>query len=161
MSLMPIRQRGVLRIDTSEILFLRGESGTVGIVKSGDPRMVFIGTPDEDEVVMFLEKEDLLVISAFGEGPKIEKGIKCMAYLLREMESPIVVLPDNHPTSKRLKMVVAVGSNVRLDCNIVPGTHPEQDILCACETLSGVKLNSTAEGVLIEGNVENLKLEAL
>lgn len=161
MSLMPVRQRGMRRIDTSQILFLSGSSGTVGILKSGQPRMVFIGTPDEDEVVMFLEKEDLLVISAFGEGPKIEKGIKCMAYLLREMESPIVVLPDNHPTSQRLKMVVAVGSPIRLDCNIVPGTHPEQDILCACESLSGVKLSSTKDGVLIEGNVDNLKLETI
>ena len=161
MSLLPVRQRGMRRIDTSQILFLSGDSGTVGIVKSGQARMVFIGTPDEDEVVMFLEKDDLLVISAFGKGPIVEKGIKSMAYLLREMESPIVVLPENHPTSKRLKMVVAVGSHVRLDCDIVPGTHPEQDILCACESLSGVKLSSTEEGVLIEGNVDDLKLETI
>ncbi len=161
MSLLPVRKCGMRRIDTSQILFLSGDSGTVGIVKSGQARMVFIGTPDEDEVVMFLEKDDLLVISAFGKGPIVEKGIKSMAYLLREMESPIIVLPDNHPTSKRLKMVVAVGSHVRLDCDIVPGTHPEQDILCACESLSGVKLSSTEEGVLIEGNVDYLKLETI
>ena len=156
---MPVRQRGMLRIDSTEILFLLGNAGTVGIVKSAEPRMVFIGTPDNDEIVMFLEKEDLLVISAFGEGAVIEKGIKSMAYLLREMNSPIVVLPDNHPTSKRLKIVVAVGSEIRLDCNIIPGTHPEQDILCACDDLSGLKLTATDEGVLIEGSVDNLKLE--
>jgi hypothetical protein len=161
MSLLPVRQRGMRRIDTSQILFLSGDTGTVGVVKSGQARMVFIGTPDEDEVVMFLEKDDLLVISAFGKGPIVEKGIKSMAYLLREIESPIVVLPENHPTSKRLKMVVAVGSHVRLDCDIVPGTHPEQDILCACESLSGVKLSSTEEGVLIEGTVDDLKLETI
>ena len=161
MSLMPVRQRGMLRIDSTEILFLSGDGGTVGMVKSAEPRMVFIGTPDQEEIVVFLEKEDLLVISAFGEGKKVEKGIKAMAYLLREIESPIVVLPDNHPTSKRLKMVVAVGSEVRLDCNIIPGTHPEQDILCACEELSGLKLSSTDDGVLIEGDVNKLKLETL
>lgn len=161
MSLMPVRQRGVRRIDASEILFLSGNGGTVGILKSVKPRMVFIGTPDEEEIVMFLEKEDLIVISAFGEGPDIEKGIKCMGYLLREMESPIVVLPENHPTSKRLKMVVAVGDSVRLDCNITPGTHPEQDILCTCNELSGVKLSSTENGVLIEGHIDNLKLDKL
>jgi len=122
--------------------------------------MCTVGGPMAD-IKMILEKEDLLVISAFGKGPEIEKGIKSMAYLLREMESPIVVLPENHPTSKRLKMVVAVGSHVRLDCNIVPGTHPEQDILCACESLSGVKLSSIEEGVLIEGNVDDLKLETI
>ncbi len=156
---MPVRQRGMLRIDSTQILFLSGDSGTVGIIKSAQPRMVFIGTPDNDEVVVFLEKEDLMVISAFGEGPVIEKGIKSMAYLLREMNSPIVVLPDDHPTSARLQMVVAVGSEVRLDCNITPGTHPEQDILCACEDLSGVKLSATEDGVLIQGSVEQLKLE--
>ncbi|MCK9151718.1 hypothetical protein [Methanobacterium alcaliphilum] len=156
---MPIRQRGMLPIDSTQILFLLGKSGTLGIVKSGAPRMVFIGTPDDDEVVVYLEKEDLLVISAFGEGEIIEKGIKSMAYLLREIGSPIIVLDDDHPTSQRLKMVVAVGPEIRLDCNIIPGTHPEQDILCSCEDLSGVKLTATDDGVLIEGNVEKLKIE--
>lgn len=153
MSLLSIRERGVLRVDPSQILFLIGDTGTVGVVKSLQNQTLFIGTPDEDEVVMFLEEDDLFVISAFGKGIEVEKGIKCMSYLLREMASPIIVLGENHPTSQRLKMVVAVGSQVRLDCNIIPGTHPEQDILCSCESLSGVQIKSTPEGVEIEGNL--------
>ncbi|GAB6056454.1 hypothetical protein JCM15415_17700 [Methanobacterium movens] len=125
----------------------------MGVVKSLQNQTLFIGTPDEDEVVMFLEEDDLFVISAFGKGIEVEKGIKCMSYLLREMASPIIVLGENHPTSQRLKMVVAIGSQVRLDCNIIPGTHPEQDILCSCESLSGVQIKSTPQGVEIEGNL--------
>ncbi len=161
MSIMSIRECGMRRLTFSEILFLEGENGTVGVVKSAKPRMIFIGTPDNDEIVMFLEKEDMLVISAFGEGPIIKKGIKSMAFLLRELESPIVVLPKDHPTSQRLKMVVAVGDTVRLDCNITPGTHPEQDILCSCKELSGLKLTAVSEGVIIEGDVEHITLDNL
>ena len=159
MSHLPIRERGVLRIDPSQILFLGGDSGTIGVVKALQEQTVFIGTPDEDEVVMFLEQDDLFVISAFGNGPQVEQGIKCMAFLLREMQSPLIVLGENHPTSPRLKMVVAVGKSVRLDCNINPGTHPEQDILCSSDELSGIKISSTKDGVLIEGSVEKIKLE--
>lgn len=161
MSIMSIRECGMRRIGSSEILFLEGEGGTVGIIKSIKPRMIFIGTPDDDEIVMFLEEDDIFVISAFGEGPIIKKGIKSMAFLLREMESPIIVLPKNHPTSQRLKMVVAVGSTVKLDCNIIPGTHPEQDILCSCSELSGLKLTAVPEGIIIEGNVEHITLDKL
>lgn len=162
MSIMPIRKCGMRRrINSSEILFLRGEGGTVGIIKSVKPRMIFIGTSNHDEIVLFLEEDDILVISAFGEGSLIEKGIKSMAFLLREMESPIIVLPENHPTSKRLKMVVSVGNIVRLECNITPGTHPEQDILCSCQELSGVKLIAVPGGVIIDGDVEHIKLDKL
>lgn len=149
------------RIDSSEILLLRGDGGTVGVVKSVKPRMIFIGTPNNDEIVLFLEKEDILVISAFGEGSIIEKGIKSMAFLLREMESPIIILPKDHPTSKHLKMVVSVGDIVRLDCNITPGTHPEQNILCSCQELSGIKLTAVSGGVIIDGDVEHIKLDKL
>lgn len=156
---MSIRECGMRRINSSEILFLKGEGGTVGIVKSAKRRMIFIGTPNVDEIVCFLEEDDLIVISAFGEGSSIEKGIKSMAFLLREIESPIVILPKNHPTSKRLKMVVSVGDTVKLNCDITPGTHPEQDILCSCQELSGIKLKAIPNGVKIEGYVEHIKLD--
>ena len=162
MSIMPIREcRMRRRIASSEILFLKGEGGTVGIVKSVKPRMIFMGAPNNEEIILFIEKDDILVISAFGEGSIIEKGIKSMAFLLREMESPIIILPKNHPTSKRLKMVVSVGNTVRLDCDITPGTHPEQDILCSCQELSGIKLMAVSGGVIIEGDVEHIKLDKL
>ena len=47
------------------------------------------------------------------------------------MQSPILILPKDNKASKRLSMVLSIGDSVRFDCNITPGTHPEQDILCS------------------------------
>lgn len=149
-----------INLKPSEILFLIGETGCVGIVKIAKDQMLFIGTPDKEEIVMFLEEGDMIAISAFGIGEKYEKAIKSMAYLTREMESPIIVLPKDHPSSKRLKLVLSIGETVRLDCNIRPGTHPEQDILCSCDSLSGLKIDKSKKGVVISGELENYKIES-
>ena len=129
-----------IKFTKDEILFLLGESGMVGIVKAGEDKMLFIGTPDSDEIVQYLEEDDLIAVSSFNLGEKYE-------------------IPKNHPSSKRLKMVLSVGENVRLDCGIVPGTHPEQDILCSCDSLSGLNIVKSKDGVVIEGEVKNYKIE--
>ncbi|RBQ23868.1 hypothetical protein ALNOE001_06600 [Candidatus Methanobinarius endosymbioticus] len=149
-----------IKIKSSEILFLVGNTGTVGIVKVANDQMLFIGTTEKEEIVMYLEKDDLIAVSAFGTGEKYEKAIKSMAFITREMESPIIVLPKGHPSSKRLKMVLSVGDTVRLDCDIIPGTHPEQDILCSCDSLSGLKIDKSENGVLISGEIPDYKLES-
>jgi len=158
---MSVRERRRIIINPEEILFLIGNSGELGIVKAGSKKQIFIGMPDKEEIVIFLEPEDLIAVSAFDSGEKAEKGIRSMIYLLREMNAPITVLPENHPTSKRLPMVVATGDHVRLNCNIVPGTHPEQDILCACEDLSGIEIMASNDGVNIEGAINEFKIEKL
>ena len=148
-----------IKFKDDEILFLLGESGMVGIAKAGEDKMLFIETPDNDEIVQFLEKDDLIAVSSFNLGEKYEKGIRSLIYLTRDIESPIIVLPKNNPASKRLKMVLSVGENVRLDCGIIPGTHPEQDILCSCDSLSGLNIVKSEGGVIIEGIVPNYKIE--
>ncbi|MGZ7046897.1 MAG: hypothetical protein ACXVHO_02815 [Methanobacterium sp.] len=159
MSNMPIRERRRVRIDNDQILFLIGNSGELGIVKAGNKKQIFIGMPDKDEIVAFLEAEDLIVVSAFDTGDKIEKGIRSLLYLIRELNFPITVLPENHPTSSRLPMVVATGDHVGLNCDIIPGTHPEQDILCTCEDLSGTEIISTEYGIEVLGTVKKFKIE--
>ncbi|MGL4670003.1 MAG: hypothetical protein ACRCVG_05350 [Methanobacteriaceae archaeon] len=149
-----------INFNNNEILFLLGENGTVGIVKSGRFKTLFIGTPELEEIAVFLEEDDLIAISAFGTGIKFEKGIKAMTYIIREMESPIITLAKNHPSSKRLKTVLSIGDSVCLDCNIIPGTHPEQDILCSCDSLSGIKINKTINGVELSRNTD-YKIENL
>ena len=156
---MSVRERRSIRIDNDQILFLIGNSGELGIVKAGKRKQIFIGMPNKEEIVVFLEPEDLIVVSAFDTGEKAEKGIRSLLYLLKEMDFPITVLPENHPTSARLPMVVATGDHIRLNCNIVPGTHPEQDILCACDDLSGTEITATKEGIDIEGIVRKFKIE--
>ena len=161
MSIMSVRERRRIELSPDEILFLTGKSGELGVAKASKDMEIFIGTPDMDEVVQFLQTEDLIAVSAFDVGDKAEKGIKSMLFLLRELASPIVVLPENHPTSRRLKMVVSCGDVIRLNCDIQPGTHPEQDILCAREELSGLEIYAVDGGVEIKGNLGSFKVEKL
>lgn len=146
-----------LPLAPDEVLFLCGNTGVVGLAKFARKGSIFMGTPDLEEIAIFLGEEDLIAVSAFDTGPTVEKGIKSMIYLLREMGAPLVVLPDGHPTSRRLPLVVSCGEMVRLDCQIQPGTHPEQDILCACNDLSGIKINATTNGIEIKGTQVNWK----
>ncbi len=128
-----------------EILFLEGENGTVGIVRiDSDDKMLFIATQDNDEIVQFLEKNDIIAVSNF---KKDKRAIRSQAYLTREEDSPIVILNKNHPSTKRLSQVLSVGERVNLNCNITPGTHPEQDVLCSCDSLSGLSISKTSTGV--------------
>lgn len=133
--------------DYDEILFLEGETGTVGIVKvANDNKMLFIATQDNEEIVQFLEKDDLIAVSNF---KKDKRAIRAQAYLTREEDSPIVILNKNHPSTKRLSQVLSVGEKVNLNCNITPGTHPEQDVLCSCDSLSGLTITKTQNGVVL------------
>lgn len=161
MSLMSVRKRGTFRINSDEILFIIGKSSIIGVAKAGARNHIIIGTPDKDEIVIFLEQNDLIVVSGFIKGHAMEKGIKSLIYLIREIGSPLIVLPPDHPTSKQLPLVVAAGPTIHLDCNIIPGTHPEQYILCAGEDLSGMIIRSTTEGVEIEGSCQEIKKEML
>ena len=73
--------------------------------------------------------------------------------MIREVGSPFIVLPKNHPASKRLKIVVSAGNRVHLSCNITPGTHPEQDILCGTDEFDGIEINGVKGGL----DFKNLK----
>ena len=140
-----------------EILFLEGETGTVGIVKvAHDNKMLFIATQDNEEIVQFLEKDDLIAVSNF---KKDKRAIRAQAYLTREEDSPIVILNKNHPSIKHLKQVLSVGEKVNLNCNITPGTHPEQDVLCSCDSLSGLTITKTESGVKLNKIHENYTIE--
>ncbi len=161
MPIMSVRQRQRIELNPSEILFLIGSSGELGLSKTGKDMQIFIGTPNKEEIVLFLGKDDLIAVSTFNAGLKEEMGIKSMIYLIKEFSSPIIVLPKDHPTSKRLKMVVACGDRIRLDCNIEAGTHPEQDILCACEDLSGLDITAIPDGIEIKGFIKEYKIEKL
>lgn len=159
MPIMSVRERRRVRLNPDEILFLLGDSGELGVVKAAENRELFMGTPEMEEIVLFLQPDDIIVVSAFNTGDEVERGIRSMIYLLREFASPLIILPKNHPTSKRLKMVVSCGESVKLNCGIQPGTHPEQDILCSCEELSGLDISTIKNGVEITGNIPNFKIE--
>lgn len=141
-----------INLDFDEILFLEGETGIVGVVKVGyENKMLFIATQNNEEIVQFLESDDLIAVSSF-KGDK--RAVRSLAYLTREEDSPILILNKNHPSVKRLSIVVSVGDEVNLNCNIVPGTHPEQNVLCSCDSLSGVNIKKTSSGVMVNKDVK-------
>ncbi|WP_296859852.1 hypothetical protein [uncultured Methanobrevibacter sp.] len=128
-----------------EILFLEGENGIVGIIKVAyENKMLFIATQDNEEIVQFLQSDDIIAVSNF---KKDKRAVKSQAYLSREESSPIIILNKNHPSTKRLETVLSIGERVNLNCNITPGTHPEQDVLCSCDSLSGLEIEKTSTGV--------------
>ena len=85
----------------SEMLLLRGTAGTVAIVKVG-PRGQFFLETEKEEIVLGMEPHDLIVASALSVDEKTEKGLKCILFMIREIRSPLIVLPKNHPASPRL-----------------------------------------------------------
>jgi hypothetical protein len=69
--------------------------------------------------------------------------------LVRRHHTPLIVLPRNHPGSRRLRYVVSAGPVITTDCSIRRGTHPKQHLICASGALSGMTLEGGEEGVKI------------
>ncbi len=140
-----------------EILFLEGETGMVGVVKVGDDKkMLFIATQDNEEIVQFLESDDIIAVSNF---KKDKRAIRSQAYLSRVESSPLVILNKDHPSTKHLETVISIGDRVNLNCNIIPGTHPEQNVLCSCDSLSGIEIVKTPTGVKLNRDFDNYTIE--
>ena len=140
-----------------ETLFLEGETGTVGIGKvANENKMLFIATQDNEEIVQFLESDDLIAVSNF---KKDKRAIRSQAYLSREESSPLVILNKDHPSTKRLETVISIGEKVNLNCNITPGTHPEQDVLCSCDSLSGLEIMKTPTGIKLNKDFDSYTIE--
>jgi len=132
----------------SEMLLLRGTAGIVAIVKVGQSGQFFLETENE-EIVLGLEPHDLIVASALSVDEKTEKGLKCVLFMIREIRSPLIVLPKDHPASPRLPIVVSAGNRTVLSCSITPGTHPNQDVLCGSNEFDSLEITGTPEGVQI------------
>ena len=140
-----------------EILFLEGETGIVGIIKVAyENKMLFIASQDNEEIVQFLESDDIIAVSNF---KKDKRAIKSQAYLSREESSPLVILNKDHPSTKRLETVISIGDEVNLNCNIIPGTHPEQNVLCSCDSLSGLNITKTETGIKLNKEFDNFTIE--
>jgi hypothetical protein len=131
------------------MLILRGTAGIVAIVKVGQHGQFFLETENE-EIVLGLEPHDLIVASALSLDEKTEKGLKCVLFMIREIRSPLIVLPKNHPASPRLPIVVSAGNRTVLSCKIAPGTHPNQDVLCGSNEFDSLDVTGTLEGVHIK-----------
>ncbi|VVB66911.1 Uncharacterised protein [uncultured archaeon] len=148
-----------ISLEEDEIAYLCGLSGTLALAKTlGN---FFYLETEADEVVLFTEPDDLMVASSFGTGEMIRRGLKCTIFQLRELGAPLIVLPKGHPASPRLKTVVSIGSSTRLSCQIQPGTHPEQDILCAGKEFHGLEVLGVSGGAEVEGFSGEILIEKL
>jgi hypothetical protein len=148
-----------ISIEEDEVAYLCGLSGTLALAKTlGN---FFYLETEADEVVLFTDPDDLMVASSFGAGQKIRRGLRCTIFQLRELGTPLIVLPKGHPASPRLKTVVSIGSRTHLSCKIQPGTHPEQDILCASEEFHGLEVQGVSGGTEVEGFLGEILIEKL
>jgi hypothetical protein len=100
---------------------------------------------------------DLVVVSAPDAGP-VEPALMLLE-LVRTYHLPLVVLPRDHPGSKRIPYVVSVGPEIQTNCSIVRGTHPEQHLVCSSDELAGITFSGTADGIVIPPLPETLALE--
>jgi len=138
-----------ISIKEDEIAYLCGRSGTIALAKTlGN---FFYLETEKEEIVLFTERDDLMVASAFGVGDKIRRGLKCTIYQIRELGAPLIVLPKGHPASPRLKTVISIGSKTRLSCEIQPGTHPEQEILCSSDEFHNQEVLAEPDGASLNG----------
>jgi hypothetical protein len=149
----------MIPLSIDELLLIRGREGTLGIIKVGDNNQFFLET-EKEEIILALDPDDLLVASGFSTDQKTINGLKCVLYMIREVGSPFIVLPKEHPASKRLKIVVSAGGRTRISCSIIPGTHPEQDILCGADEFDGIEIRGVKRGVEFK-NIEDKEIERI
>ena len=148
----------MVSLTSTQMLQVRGTTSTLAIVKVGETQQFLVETPDR-EILLGLNPEDVLVASGFGTGEKIANGLRCVLYMIREVNSPLIVLPKDHPATKRLRIVVAAGRRVVLSCKITPGTHPEQHLLCGMPEFEGVEILGVEGGVELRGLPEEARCE--
>jgi hypothetical protein len=125
----------------------------------GDHSFLLIGTAKErfslcietsvEEFCQGVTPGDVIVVSAPDGGP-VEPALMLME-LVRTYHVPLLVLPRNHPGSRRISCVVSVAPEVRTSCSIIRGTHPEQHLVCSSDELSGLSIRGSPEGLDIAG----------
>ena len=131
-----------------EFLLISGTRSFLLVAKVRDLFALHIETSDK-EYSQTLEPGDLIVVSA-PEGVALEPAIM-LAEFVRTYHMPLIVLPKNHPGSKRFSYLVSVGPLISTNCSLQRGTHPEQHLVCSSDELAGTMLQAHPEGVEITG----------
>jgi len=130
------------------LLLIEGSSSFLLAGQFTDRTIVWIETCT-DEYAQGVRAGELVAVSA-PDGADLDAA-RMLLELVRRHHLPLVVLPANHPGSGRLPLVVSVGPEIHLSCDIRRGTHPEQDLLCSGDDLAGTCLRGAPGGVEITG----------
>jgi hypothetical protein len=138
-----------------ELLLIRGKKSFLLVGRVNTSFALCIETFQE-EYCQTISSGDLVVVSA-PEGGPVEPAYMLIE-LVRTYHIPLLVLPKDHPGSRRIAYVVSVGNNIRTDCAIRRGTHPEQHLICSADELSGISLSGTGDGVDISPVMDTVSI---
>jgi len=144
-----------------ELLLIRGKKSflLIALIKN---RFGLCIETSHDEYCQGVNAGDLIVVSAPEDGA-VEPAVMLID-LVRTYHVPLLVLPKDHPGSRRISYVVSVGPEIFTSCSIQRGTHPEQHLICSSDELAGITLKRSEQGVNIsplpEGIIpRNIKYE--
>ena len=138
--------RGMIALSDNEFLLVRTDPSFL-VVARANARFALCIETESGEYCQGVDPTDLIVVSA-PEGGDPQAGVMLIE-LVRRHHTPLIVLPRNHPGSRRLRYVVSAGPVITTDCSIRRGTHPEQHLICASGALSGMTIEGAEEGVKI------------
>jgi hypothetical protein len=140
------------------LLLIRGDHSFLLIGKAKDRFSLCIETSTE-EFCQGVMPGDVIVVSA-PEGGPLEPALMLMD-LVRTYHVPLLVLPKDHPGSRRISRVVSVAPEVLTSCSIKRGTHPEQQLVCSSDELGGISIMGTQDGLEISGMPVGLSLHVV
>lgn len=127
-----------------ELLMVRGETSFL-VAGQACSRFSLCIETQSDEYCQAVWPHHLIAVSA-PEGGSVLAALMLFC-LVRDHHVPLLVLPKDHPGSRRLRYVVSAGEKILLSCTIARGTHPEQDILCSSTELGGILLEGYLSGI--------------
>lgn len=140
------------------LLLIRGNRSFLLLGKAKERFSLCIETSTE-EFCQGVMPGDVIVVSA-PEGGAVEPALMLME-LVRTYHVPLLVLPRNHPGSRRISRVVSVDKEVHTSCSITRGTHPEQHLVCSSDELAGLTLRGAPGGFDIEGLPAGVSLQTV
>jgi len=143
---------------SDEFLLVKGRHSFFLVAKSGARFGIWIEA-QEKEYSQTIEPDDIVVASA-PEGGEVEPAAMLIE-MVRKYRLPLMVLPKDHPGSKRFRYVVSVGPAITTSCSIRRGTHPEQHLVCSSDELAGLALRGVPGGVDIDNLPEWATLQRL
>jgi len=140
------------------LLLIRGNRSFLLIGKAKARFSLCIETSTE-EFCQGVMAGDVIVVSA-PEGGAVEPALMLMD-LVRTYHVPLLVLPRNHPGSRRISRVVSVAPEVHTSFSIIRGTHPEQHLICSSDELAGLTIRGAPDGFEIGGLPAGVSLQTV
>lgn len=128
------------------LLLIRGDHSFL-LVGAATGKFSLCIETSQDEFCQGVMPGDIIAVSA-PEGGPVEPALMLME-LVRTYHVPLLVLPKDHPGSRRMSRVVSVAPEIHTSCSIRRGTHPEQHLICSSDELAGMVLKGTGTGVEI------------